>query len=125
MSKPKVLLVEDDQTLSELYKLKLKLADFDMETALNGKAALDILEKFIPDVILLDLLMPVMDGQKFLEKIRSRDRYKDIPVIILTNLSKEEAPKTIWHLGVSSYFVKAHNTPSDLVIAINKLLRLQ
>lgn len=110
----KILLVEDDHTISRLYGTKLDLDGFQVSYAYNGLEAIKLLPTVYPDIILLDLMMPVMDGETFLRHLREKPEFHDIPVIILTNLSREEAPKTLWHFGISGYFVKAHHTPKDL-----------
>jgi DNA-binding response OmpR family regulator len=121
MSK-KILLIEDDNAISGLYQLKLRASDYDVISAENGLEALESLKVFVPDVILLDLLMPKMNGEVFLQKMRANIKFAKIPVIILTNLSREEAPKTLWHHGISAYYIKAHNTPKELVEVIKKIL---
>ena len=92
--------------------------------AFNGLEALKSLDSFTPDIVLLDLKMPVMDGEEFLHKLRQKPSFSGIPVIILTNLNRTEAPKTLWHLGISAYIVKAHITPSELVAIINDILHI-
>ena len=118
----KVLLVEDDVQIVTLYSIKLNQEGYDLVCAENGLAGLKALDSFTPDIILLDLRMPVMSGEKFLEKIRNQTKFADIPVIVLTNISRSEAPKTIWHYGISDYVVKAHSTPRELVELINRTL---
>ncbi len=118
-----VLLVEDDHTISRLYGTKLDLEGFKVDYAYNGLEALKLLETAKPSLILLDLMMPVMDGEEFLRRMRKNPEYQNIPVLVLTNLSREEAPKTLWHYGISGYFIKAHNSPKDLVYIIEKTLQ--
>jgi len=122
MTMPKILLVEDDHAIANLYKFKLESNDYAVIIAVNGLEAIKEVEKSLPDLILLDLKMPIMSGEEFLRKFRKITAYQDIPVIVLTNISREEAPKTLWHYGISGYFVKAHNTPSDLLVIINKVM---
>ena len=118
----KVLLVEDDSNIATIYKIKFEHAGIEYCHAVNGLEAFHSLKTFMPDMILLDLKMPVMDGETFLHKMRKISEYADIPVIVLTNLNKTEAPKTLWHLGISAYVVKAHTTPSEIVLEINQHL---
>lgn len=118
----KILLIEDDYAIANLYRLKLESNKLEVDLAMNGLEGLKSVEKSVPDLILLDLKMPVMTGEEFLHKFRKNPDYQDIPVIVLTNISREEAPKTLWHYGISGYFVKAHNTPSDLVRIIENTL---
>ncbi len=116
-----VLIIEDERSIADLYKIKLEIHDFLVKIAENGLEGLKVLENFKPDIILLDLKMPVMDGEKFLEKLRKTN--KETPVVILTNVSKEEAPATLWHHGISDYFIKAHFTPTELVNIIEKIIK--
>jgi len=119
-----VLLVEDDVSISNLYEQKLELSGFNVRKAHNGLEALKTVKELgqLPDLVLLDLMMPVMDGEEFLRRFRKNLDYSDIPVVVLTNLSRSEAPKTLWHYGISGYFVKAHHTPKELVEEIKKVL---
>ena len=110
-----ILIVEDDRVIANLYKLKLELSGFDCRIAENGLIAFHELHSLRPDLILLDLNMPVMNGEEFLKKIRKDEKFSETPIIILTNISKEEAPRTLWHYGISNYFIKAHHTPTELL----------
>lgn len=117
-----VLLVEDDLNISAIYTIKLEHSGFNVTQAYNGLEALNLVALRMPDIILLDLKMPVMNGELFLQTFRKRYPHDAIPVIMLTNLNRSEAPKTLWHLGISAYLVKAHITPSELVEAITEIL---
>jgi two-component system, sensor histidine kinase and response regulator len=118
----KILLVEDDPQISELYRIKLTNLGFDFSHAPHGLLGLKAVEADVPDIILLDLRMPVMDGETFLRLLRKNEAWVDIPVIILTNISKSEAPQTIWHYGISGYIIKAHSTPSEIGALVQKTL---
>jgi DNA-binding response OmpR family regulator len=120
----KILLIEDDHAIANLYKFKLESNNYTVIIAFNGLEAMKSVEKSLPDLILLDLKMPMMSGEEFLRKFRKNLAHQDTPVIILTNISREEAPKTLWHYGISGYFVKAHNTPSDLVKIVENIVSL-
>lgn len=117
-----ILIVEDEPSIAQMYQLKLELNDYKVLIAHNGLVGLKSLDTFQPDLILLDLMMPIMNGEEFLSKLRKHDAYHSTPVIILTNVSREEAPKTLWHYGITDYFVKAHNTPSHLIDVVNRHL---
>ncbi len=120
---PLILLVEDDHTISRLYGTKLEFENYIIRYAFNGLEALKMAEEETPDLILLDLMMPIMDGETFLRRFREKStNNREVPVLILTNLSREEAPKTLWHYGISGYFVKAHHTPKDLTTIIDRIL---
>lgn len=111
----KIAIIEDDTTINQMYRMKFEADGFDVQIADNGKRGVAMVESFQPDLILLDLQMPEMDGAEALEVIRGRDWGKDIPVIILTNLGEEESPKQLRKLGIHSYIVKADLTPRQVV----------
>ncbi len=107
----KILIVEDDHTILEMYRLKFEFAKYRVSTAIDGKQGLEVAEQEKPDLILLDIRMPIMSGDEMLRELRGKEWGEKIPVIILTNISRDEAPRTLWHLGVSDYIVKASSTP--------------
>ena len=96
----KIAIIEDDSVINQMYRMKFEADGFDVQVADNGKSGVEMVESFHPDLILLDLQMPEMNGQEALEHIRSKSWGKDIPVIILTNLGVEESPK---HLKIMSW----------------------
>lgn len=120
----KILLVEDDINLQYMYRLKLEREGFQVKTASNGSEGLRAAESFMPDLILLDLFMPVMSGSDMLAKLRENDWGSDIRVIVLTNISKNEAPQSLRLLNVDRYIVKAHQTPAQVVEIIREILGL-
>lgn len=118
----KIAIIEDDQVINQMYRMKFEAAGFDVSAASDGEAGIALVEKFKPDIILLDLQMPRMGGAEALEHIRARDDSKKTPVIILTNLGAEEAPKNLHSLGIHSYIVKAELTPSQVVARVKEAL---
>lgn len=118
----KIAIIEDDQTIRQMYRMKFEADGFDVHLAENGRSGVTLVEEFAPDIILLDLQMPEMNGADALEEIRKHDWGKSIPVIILTNLGQEESPKNLSHLNVSSYIVKADMTPSQVVARVKETL---
>ncbi len=120
----KVLLVEDDNGIREMYQMKLEMENCEVIVAEDGKMALDLIEKENPDLILLDLLLPKKDGFEVLKEIKdSKDeKTKSIPVIILSNLSNKEDIKETKKLGASDYFVKAKITPDEIMKKVSKFL---
>ena len=112
--KPKIAIVEDDLAISQMYRLKFESEGFEVATAENGEAGLSLVEKMAPDVVLLDMMMPAMNGDEVLEQMRKTDWGKDIPVYILTNMGKEEAPEKLQELNVEAYIVKAEMTPKQV-----------
>jgi DNA-binding response OmpR family regulator len=120
----KIAIIEDDPVISQMYRMKFEADGFDVQLADNGKRGVALVESFSPDIILMDLQMPHMGGAEALEQIRAHDWGKTIPVIILTNLGEEEAPKTLRNLGIHSYIVKAELTPRQVVARVKDALKL-
>ena len=110
----KIAIIEDDSAISQMYRMKFEADGFDVRVANNGKIGVELVDSFKPDIILLDLQMPEMNGLEALKKIRSKDSSKTTPVIILTNLGEEEADSEIRNLGIHSYIVKANLTPRQV-----------
>ena len=117
----KIAIIEDDPTISQMYRLKFEADGFDVRMASNGKIGVELVKTFKPDIILLDIQMPEMDGAEALKRIRANNSSKDTPVIILTNLGEEEAPSEMRSLGISSYIVKANNTPRQVVTHVKEI----
>lgn len=120
----KIAIIEDDQTISQMYRIKFQSDGFDVQMANNGRTGVALVEDFKPDMILLDLQMPEMDGAEALAEIRKHAWGKDIPVIILTNMGEEESPASLKTLNVKSYIVKADLTPSQVVAKVKETLGL-
>lgn len=120
----KIAIIEDDPVINQMYRMKFEADGFDVQLADNGERGVSMVEKFLPDIILMDLQMPQMGGAEALEKIRAQNWGKTIPVIILTNLGEEEAPKSIRSLGIHSYIVKADLTPRQVVGRVKEALNL-
>lgn len=119
-----ILIVEDNPSLANLYEFKFAHEGFEVAVANNGAAGLALAEELHPKLILLDLRMPIMSGDEMLEKLRAEDWGGDIRVIILTNISKDEAPGNLRFLGVDRYIVKAHHTPAQVVDIVRDILAL-
>ncbi|MBC7565322.1 response regulator transcription factor [Candidatus Saccharibacteria bacterium] len=121
----KIAIIEDDPVISQMYRMKFEADGFDVQLANNGERGIDMVESFTPDIILMDLQMPEMGGEEALTIIRKSTWGKTIPVIILTNLGEEEAPKTIRTLGIHSYIVKAELTPRQVVGRVKEALHVK
>ena len=118
----KVAIIEDDSAIVSMYKMKLDAAGYDVKTAENGLIGFDLVKNFNPDLILLDLMMPEMTGDQMLAKIRKMPWGKNTNVIIMTNVSHDEAMPKVKELGVEKFIVKANVTPHQVLDTVNSLL---
>src|SRR5690348_8836902 len=119
----KIAIIEDELAIAEMYKLKLENEKYKVRIAVNGKLGLELCEKWKPDLILLDLMMPVMSGPQMLEEMRATDWGKDIPVIIISNLGVERSDVDLDKYKVKAYMVKALYTPKEIVAEVKKHLK--
>jgi len=120
---PKILLVEDDEMLHSMYTQKFEKEGYTIISAYNGSEGVKLAEEHQPDLILMDIIMPKMDGFVALKKIKKKDGIKQIPVIMLTNLGQEEDIKKGKELGAADYFIKANHTPNEVVEKVKSLLK--
>ncbi len=117
-----VLIVDDDEFLLDMYAIKFKEEGFVVEIAQSGGEALEKIDDVKPDIVLLDIVLPEMDGFSVLQKMR-RDKKSGAPlVVMLTNLSQKDDTERGLRLGADDYVVKAHYTPSEVVEKVRKLL---
>jgi CheY-like chemotaxis protein len=123
MDKKKVLIVEDDIFVAEVYSTKLLEMGHEIQIARNGQEGLAILEKSVPDLILLDIIMPIMDGIEMLAEVKKKDEWKNIPIILLTNIGEKESIQKVKSLGVEDYLIKSHFTPAEVIEKINNILK--
>ena len=119
----KILIVEDDAMINGMYKIKLEQEGYLVFTADNGAQGLSMALSQKPDLILLDIIMPQLDGFSVLQELRSSAKMKKIPIIMLTNLSTDEDKQKGNQLGATDYLVKANLTPSQVGDAIKKYLK--
>ncbi|MBI2989666.1 MAG: response regulator [Candidatus Magasanikbacteria bacterium] len=117
-----ILLVEDDTFLANIYKTKFEMEGFKVVVAINGTLALEEVKKKHPQLILLDILLPKMDGFSVLEHLKSDEKTKNIPVILLTNLGQKDDVDKGLALGAVDYLIKAHFKPSETVDKVKKVL---
>ncbi len=120
--KTKVLIIEDDSYIMDMYKIKFEASNFEVISASDGIMGLKVLEKKKPDIILLDIIMPKMDGFSVLKEIKGNPALAEIPVILLTNLGQRENIEKGFDLGATGYIIKAHFTPSEIVKKIRDTL---
>lgn len=118
----KVLVIEDDKFLANAYRIKFEKIGYDAKIAGDGALAFDVLNEWRPDVIILDLVMPKMDGYDFLEKFRTLDKFSDIPVLISSNLGQPEDMEKARKLGVNNYVIKGNLSLADLVNKLEELI---
>lgn len=118
----KILLVEDSKVIQQMYKNKLTIEQFNVITADNGIEAIKILSQEKPDIILLDLMMPIMDGYKVLQIIKTDPRLSNIPVLVFSAKGQPEEVEKSLNLGAAGYIVKATTKPNEVVEQIRKVL---
>ena len=120
--KKKILLVEDDVFIKDIYFRKFSSEGFELIEASDGEKALRTVNENLPDLVMLDLNMPIMDGFTFLKNMKKNDKLKDIIVVILSNFSDDEKIKEAKKLGVEDYIVKSNFTPTEVVDKIKAIL---
>ena len=119
----KILVVEDDEFLVDIITSRISVEQaFEVIQAKNGEQAIEKLGRYKIDLVLLDLIMPKVDGFVFLEKMRQNDIYQNIPVIVLSNVGDQEKIDQCTSLGITDYLIKAHFTPTEVVDKIKKIL---
>jgi DNA-binding NarL/FixJ family response regulator len=116
-----VLIIEDEQLLNEAYARVLSAANIALLRAYNGKEALEILKTEKPDIILLDLRMPVMDGIEFLKKVKPKENLPDTKIIVFSNYDDQHEIDEAFSLGAMHYMLKAWATPDELVKLIREV----
>jgi len=120
----KILLAEDDVQLVDMYSRKFALDNFEVQLGEDGEKAINILkEGFKPDVAILDVMMPMVDGLEVLKYIKDQKEFEDVIVIMLTNLSDEKTAEKIYELGATEYLVKAELTPLEVSEKVKELLK--
>ena len=121
---PKLLLVEDDEILIRMYRTKLERENFEVDTAQDGEECLTKIREFKPDIVLLDIVMPKLNGLDVLKRVKAQPELKGIPVVILTNAPVHIAAKECLQLGALGYIIKSDNTPSEVVKKVREFLNV-
>lgn len=119
----KILLAEDDLQLIDMYRRKFELEGFDVKFAEDGQQAMDVLKDWKPDVALIDIMMPKVNGLDVLKYIKSRPEYEDMITVMLTNLGNESTAEEIYKLGATEYIVKADMTPLEVSDKVKELIK--
>lgn len=122
-AKKKVLIIEDDTMISSMYRTKLEQDGYEVSVANNGVEGIEQAQDFNPDLIMLDVIMPQLDGFSVLQDLREDKKIK-VPIVMLTNLGTEEDVEKGQKMGASDYLVKASLTPSQVSEAVKKHLNL-
>lgn len=119
----KILIVEDDKFLRELISQKLVKEQYDVSSAIDGEEGIKKIKEEKPDMVLLDLILPGIDGFEVLTKMKEDTSISNIPVIILSNLGQKEDIERGLKLGAKDYMIKAHFTPGEIIEKIKSILR--
>ena len=117
-----ILVVEDDKDLNAAYKLILEKSGYTVEVAFDGKSALDALNDFEPDLILLDLLMPIMGGLEFLQNYALIQKHPNVKVLIFTNMENSPEVNEAYKLGAHRCIIKSWTAPQNLARIISDAL---
>jgi len=120
--KIKVLLVEDDPMIIDMYKMRLEEEGYDVLLTDKGSEAIELAEKEKPSIILLDIILPEIDGFSILQTLKSKIKTKNLPVLLLTNLGQETDQEKGTQMGAAGYFIKSQHTPSDVIVAVKKIV---
>jgi DNA-binding response OmpR family regulator len=121
-SKIKVAIIEDDMAIVQMYRTKFESEGYDVATAPDGQAGLDLIEKIEPDIVLLDLMMPNMNGLEMLKQLRSQAGGRDMKVVVLTNMGDTETATKVYKMAADDYIVKAEMTPKQVAERVKALL---
>lgn len=118
----KILIIDDDKVISDMYRLKFEQAGFVVEVLASGKKAVEKIDEYQPEALLLDIAMFPVDGFTVLEKINSTKLKKTPKIIILSNVGQSEEIERAKALGAVDYIVKANFTPSEVVLRVKQIL---
>ncbi len=118
----KVLLVEDETALLYALQAKFRMEGYEVEAVSEGQSAINKLKTFTPDAILLDIMLPRMDGWEVLQQIRADERFENIPVIVISNLTDKHSKERGLELGVKEFLIKSEYDLDELVSKIKNIL---
>lgn len=120
--KPKILLIEDDPSLAQIYKVELEMNNFEVITASDGEAGFSTAESVKPAFILIDIVLPKLNGLAVLEKLKKTKETEDIPAIVITNFGQEDNVKKAFTLGAEDFILKYQTTPAEVARKIQDIL---
>lgn len=121
-TKHTILLVEDDPMIAQMYQTKFSMEGYDLLVTVDGQAGLDKAKEMKPEVVLLDIILPKLDGFAVLKALKEDPTTKKIPVVLLTNLGQDEDVKKGKELGAEDYFVKSNHTPAEIVQKVHSMV---
>ena len=119
----KVLIIEDEKILSEMYKFKFSKAGYKVLNAIDVRTGLEIASQEIPNLIILDILLPKENGIVFLEKMKLLDKIASIPVVVLSNFDDIETKTKAFSLGASDYLIKSNFNPTEILNHVEKFIK--
>ena len=121
--KPKILLVEDDSMIVEMYKLRFEEEGFEVTVTEKGSEAIELAASLKPDIVLLDIILPEVDGFNILQSLKADGKTDKLPVLMLTNLAQESDRQRAITMGANDYFVKSQHTPSDVLQKVKEIIK--
>lgn len=119
----KIIIAEDEPILIEMYKLYFERAGYEVLKANNGRECIDFVKKEKPDIILLDILMPRVDGWEVLKQLKTDPETKQIPILVFSNLGQTQEIQKGLDLGADDYVVKSNMTPKELLEKVEGMIR--
>lgn len=119
----KILIIDDDALMVRMYQTKLKSDGYEVATAADGKEGMEKIKKETPDLVLLDIMMPVMNGLELLKKLKADKETKNLPIVLLSNVGEEADINKGLEMGAVAYLVKASYTPKEVVQKIKEVLK--
>lgn len=117
-----ILLIDDDLTLSDMYRERLKMEGYNVVTVPTGEEGLELAGQSVPNLIMLDIMMPGIGGWETLKRLKHNPRTATIPVVIVTALVQETVKQQGAQLGAAATFVKSETTPAEVIEAVNKMM---
>ncbi|MGW8185202.1 MAG: response regulator [Candidatus Moraniibacteriota bacterium] len=118
-----ILIAEDDEFIRDIYNRIFSINGYTVHLAVNGMEALEKLEEVVPDLILLDIMMPYQNGKEVFKKIKQDERFKDVPVVFLTNVSAQDDMEQALLDQADKYLIKAHFTPKEVLEEVTPLIK--
>jgi DNA-binding response OmpR family regulator len=118
----KILIIEDEKILSEMYQFKLEKEGYETMNAMYVDEAIEIANKNNPDLVILDILLPKESGINYLVKSKKFDNIKNIPVLVISNFDDNETKEKCFELGIRDYLIKSNYDPKEVVCRIKKIL---